>query len=93
VDVLDDEQLLYLTKYIHLNPQKTVGSVPTDFPYSSLRDYLRLNRKPKDWLDSTTIYQKFFPGAANAPAEYRQFLSSTADEKKLFSLLKQKTLE
>jgi len=44
VTVFDDEQLLYLTKYIHLNPQKSVGSVPTDFPYSSLRDFFPTRR-------------------------------------------------
>lgn len=93
VKVFDDEQLLYLTKYIHLNPKKTVGSVPTDYPYSSLRDYLQLNKKPKDWLDSKTILEKFYPNSLNPQKDYYSFIANTKDESKLDRLLKKKTLE
>ena len=93
VSVFDDEQLLYLTKYIHLNPQKSVGTVPTDFIYSSLRDYLLLNQKGKDWLDTQTVFDKFFSQSLNARKDYLSFLSSKKDELKLIQLLKQKTLE
>jgi putative transposase len=93
VNIFDDEQLLYLTKYIHLNPQKSAGTVPTDFIYSSLRDYLHLNQGYKNWLDSHTIYEKFFNQSKNAPADYLKFLSSLEDEKKIIKLLKQKLLE
>lgn len=93
VSVFDDEQLLYLTKYIHLNPQKSVGSVPTDFTYSSLRDYLRLNPDHKDWLDSQTIYDKFFSRSIKPVKDYLTFLSSTKDKSQLTKLLIKKTLE
>lgn len=93
VPVFDDEQLLYLSKYIHLNPQKSVGSVPTDFPYSSLRDYLQLNQIHKDWLDSQTIYEKFFPHSINPVKAYLSFLSSTKDQPQLTKLLGKKILE
>lgn len=93
VSVFDDEQLLYLTKYIHLNPQKIVGSVPTNFIYSSLRDYLRLNQKSKDWLDSKTIYGKFFSKALNPAADYHRLLAATNDHDQILKLLNKKTLE
>lgn len=93
IKVSDNNQLLYLTKYIHLNPQKSVGSVPTVFPYSSLRDYLLLNKKPKDWLDSKTILEKFYPNSKNPQKDYHSFLTNTKDESKLEKLLKNKTLE
>ena len=93
VHVFDDEQLLYLSKYIHLNPQRTVGSVPTDFRYSSLRDYLHLNQKPKDWLDSKSIFDKFFSKAINPVADYHSFLSASNDHAQIIKVLNKKTLE
>ncbi len=93
IKVFDDEQLLYLTKYIHLNPKKTVRTVLTEYPYSSLNDYLQLSKEPKDWLDSQTILKKFFKNSLNSPKEYRSFITNTKDESKLERLLKNKTLE
>lgn len=92
VHVSNDEQLLYLTKYIHLNPQKSVGTVPTDYPYSSLKNYLQLNKELKDWLDSKTILNKFFPKSLNPPKDYLAFLKDK-DNTKLKTILKNKTLE
>ncbi|MFC1627268.1 transposase [Patescibacteria group bacterium] len=93
VKVFDDEQLLYLTKYIHLNPAKTEGSVPTDYPYSSLADYLQLNKTVKDWLDSQTILKIFFSNSPNPQEDYLSFLASDKNNSKLKRLLKNKTLE
>ena len=92
VKIFEDEQLLYLTKYIHLNPQKSEGSVPSKFPYSSLKDYLQLNNKPKDWLDPKTIMKKFFPKSLNCPKDYLAFIKDQ-NNSKLKQLLKQKTLD
>src|SRR3989338_3672163 len=41
VQVYSDESLLYVSKYIHLNPAKAEGSDPSNYPYSSLTDYLK----------------------------------------------------
>ena len=94
VKVFDDEQLLYLTKYIHLNPVKiSEGSDPSDYPYSSLRDYLLLNKTEKDWLDSTTILQKFYPQSPNPQQEYLSFVLDTKDDSQSQIILKDSTLE
>jgi len=94
VKVLNGEQLLYLTKYIHLNPsKKTEGSVLSDYPYSSLADYLKLNKTIKDWLDSQTILKTFFPNSPNPQKKYRSFIANIKDEPKLEKLLKDTTLE
>jgi len=44
VEADTDEQLLYLSKYIHLNPKN-----PENYPHSSLLVYLN-QAKPLDWL-------------------------------------------
>ena len=93
IKVSSDQQLLYLTKYIHLNPQKTVGTVPTDYLYSSLKDYLLLNKNLKDWLYSKTILNKFYPNSPNPQKDYLDFLTNTKDDSQLKTILKSKTLE
>lgn len=50
-----DEQLLYLTKYIHLNPtsHNSAGSDPADYPYSSYKNYLGQINQP--WVKPAAI--------------------------------------
>jgi len=92
VKVFDDEQLLYLTKYIHLNSVKiTEGSDPSIYPYSSLRDYLLLNKAEKNWLDSTTILKKFYPKSLNPQQKYLSFILDTKDTSP--TILKDTTLD
>ncbi|KKS79209.1 MAG: hypothetical protein UV54_C0039G0008 [Candidatus Beckwithbacteria bacterium GW2011_GWA2_43_10] len=92
VKIFDNPQLLYLTKYIHLNPVKiTEGSDPSDYPYSSLADYLLLNKTEKDWLDSKTILQKFYPQSPNPQQEYLSFIQDTKETSP--DILKSSTLE
>lgn len=80
VKVFDDPQLLYLTKYIHLNPVKiTEGCDPSNYPYSSLADYLLLNKAEKDWLDSKTIIRKFYPKSLNPQQKYLSFILDAKD--------------
>ncbi|MDZ7587226.1 MAG: transposase [Patescibacteria group bacterium] len=84
IKVFNDHQLLYLTKYIHLNPLKTVGSVLTQYPYSSLA---------KDWLDSTTVLKKFYPKSLNPQQEYLSFIQNSKDHSQSQIILKDSTLE
>lgn len=92
VKVFDDEQLLYLTKYIHLNPVKiTEGSDPSVYPYSSLKDYLLLNKAEKDWLDSKSILKKFYPKSLNPQQEYLSFILDTKNLPQ--TILKESTLD
>lgn len=93
IKIFDNDQLLYLSKYIHLNPLKSVGSVLTNYPYSSLRDYLLLNKAEKDWLDSTTILKKFYPKSLNPQQEYLSFILDIKKDSQSQTILKNSTLE
>jgi putative transposase len=52
--VTSDEQLLHLTRYVHLNPV-SAGLVekPEDWPYSSYREYIERNKVPKMKISSS----------------------------------------
>jgi len=95
VKIFDNDQLLYLSKYIHLNPLKSVsvGSVLTNYPYSSLADYLLLNKAEKDWLDSKTIMQKFYPKSPNPQQKYLSFILDIKNDSQSQIILKNSTLE
>ncbi len=95
VKIFDNDQLLYLSKYIHLNPLKSVsvGSVLTNYPYSSLADYLLLNKAGKDWLDSTAILKKFYPKSFNPQSKYLSFILDTKNDSQSQTILKNSTLE
>jgi len=70
--VYRDESLLYVSKYIHLNPKELEGSDLSDYPYSSLRDYLNDNNK--DWLHPETIFQLYFPKSSRPQRQYRDYV-------------------
>jgi len=95
VKIFDNDQLLYLSKYIHLNPLKSVsvGSVLTNYPYSSLADYLLLNKAEKDWLDSKTIMQKFYPKSPNPQQKYLSFILDIKKDSQSQTILNHSTLE
>ena len=76
-----DEQLLHLTRYIHLNPS-SAGLVknPIDWNYSSLREYIDTENSSsicefKDIIDLT-------------PKSYRRFVFDQKDYQKNLSLVK-----
>ncbi len=78
VHVKDNEQLLYLSSYIHRNPRELSqwkGGKEEQYPYSSLQDYIDKNR----WggLLATDIIAEQFETTPNS--NYRDFVrSSTA---------------
>lgn len=65
VHVTTDEQLLHLTRYIHLNPTSAgLVNTPIDWRYSSLREYLTYNKDNicnfSQYVDLSKInYKKF----------------------------------
>ncbi|OGV93333.1 hypothetical protein A3B57_01875 [Microgenomates group bacterium RIFCSPLOWO2_01_FULL_47_10] len=81
VSVNSDEQLLYLTKYIHVNPTAlfTSGTVPEvklsreqllQYPYSSLNNYLgNINQA---WLNTKAILSYF--SKTNPHQQYADFI-------------------
>ena len=70
VEVDTDEQLLYLSKYIHQNPIKKVKKL-TKYPYSSLPVYLK-QAEPLDWL-----YPNYVLKLTN---NYSQYLNTPVKE-------------
>ena len=79
VVVETDEQLLYLSKYIHLNPSKLTKNL-NGYPYSSLPYYLK-QTEPVSWL-----YPEY---ALKLTRNYYQFFKSPTketDTKKIESL-------
>ncbi|OIP57644.1 MAG: hypothetical protein AUK12_03125 [Candidatus Levybacteria bacterium CG2_30_37_29] len=54
--VLDDNYLLYLSKYIHLNPQHLfAGSDPVEYPYSSYQYYI--GSKKAVWVKPSFVLE------------------------------------
>lgn len=84
VHIQDDEQLLYLSAYIHLNPRKLSewNKKEINFPWSSYQDYVNDNRWGK--ILETEIISKQFKNKK----EYKNFVetSGAKEEIKEFDL-------
>ena len=72
-------QLLYLSKYIHLNPSNLVGSQPTKYRYSSLTAFIDKSQTPA-WLHPELILNNFFPNSPNPHKKYHQFVTDKSDQ-------------
>lgn len=73
VHVNDNEQLLYLSTYIHRNPRELRGVAGKEHKYewSSYQDYLGVNRF-RPLLDCSFVLDQF-----NTAHEYREFVDSS----------------
>ena len=72
VTVDSDNQLLYLTKYIHNNPRELLKNIAlVDYPYSSYKHYVNTHPKP-DWLKITEILSFF--SKSNPNLSYKTFV-------------------
>lgn len=81
--VYPDDGLLYVSKYIHLNPKEMEGSDLSDYPWSSIKNYL--NNNNKDWLHPEIIFQTYFYKSGDPRLEYKNYLFTPVDtEKELF---------
>lgn len=87
VKVKSEEQLLYLTKYIHRNPSGLAGSLLTSYPYSSLNCYI--NEKLLTWFDPSPILAYF--SKTNKKLSYSNFISEVYDNEE--KILKNLTLD
>lgn len=83
-----DEYLLWLTRYIHRNPQEIIakGMLLFDFPYSSYPSYL--GKKKIDWINANEIllqvkdYQSFVEGVefdSKAPKSFPELILEVGD--------------
>jgi len=87
VPVTTDEQLLHLTRYIHLNPV-TSGIVekPEQWKYSSYKEYI----EPEKFKYPLCKYSDLFD---ITPPEYRKFVEDQKDYQRELAKLKKITLE
>jgi len=90
VRVESEEQLLHLSRYIHLNPYS--GYLVKDFkavfsyPYSSLSEYLNLSETAICQKETVRSYFK-------TPKAYKKFIVDRADYQRNLDLVKHKLLE
>lgn len=82
VIVESDEQLLYLSKYIHRNPIKITKKL-SDYPYSSYSAFINSIKLP-DWLRPEYVFK--------LQSNYQQFVEKPLMEKEINDL-KSLTLE
>lgn len=87
VAVKTPEQLLHLTRYVHLNPVTAfIVNKPEDWPYSSYREYINTcgGRKICD-------FESFIENLE--VSSYKEFVNSQIDHQRELSILKRLTLE
>lgn len=85
-----DEQLLHVSRYIHLNPYtsyvvKTLKELET-YPYSSFAEYL--NPQKTDFCHKKIVLENF-----KSPADYKKFVFNQADYQRRLEEIKHLTLE
>jgi putative transposase len=87
VEVGTDEQLLHLTRYIHLNPvTANLVEDPHDWSFSSYKEYLG----EKQFKDSICNYSRLLDVV---PENYKEFVSSRKEYQRELAGLKELFLE
>jgi len=82
VIVESDEQLLYLTKYIHRNPVETgIVATPSDYPWSSYHEYVR--SLPWNVCTTNTIMSLLGAHSETFALQYSTFCDTEVSEKEL----------
>lgn len=80
-----DEQLLHLTRYIHLNPTSdNLVSKPEDWPYSSYQEYLG---------ESVASLCNYKPYIAINPTIYKSFVEDRRDYQRKITQIKHMMIE
>ncbi|MDI6891229.1 MAG: transposase [Thermodesulfovibrionales bacterium] len=87
IEVGTDEQLLHLSRYIHLNPSTAnLVEKPEDWEFSSYREYIA----ETDDEDRLCNYSE---NISTGPADYRAFLNSQKDHQRELAKIKNLCLE
>lgn len=82
-----DEQLLHLTRYIHLNPiSANIVKKPEDWEFSSYREYLKKSTYGKGSCEFRDVID-------SSPKEYQIFTEERAPYQKELSKIKRQLLE
>lgn len=82
----NDQYLLHLSRYIHLNPHRLTGSNPVTYPYSSYQYFL--GQKHATWIKPEFILSYFHNEASNLVPKnidtYQKFVEDyLADSKEI----------
>jgi putative transposase len=75
VPIIDDTQLMHITRYIHLNHSKF-----RTWPYSSYHDYMGV---PQEWIVTKPILELF-----NSKQEYQEFVDDYEEMQRLRDTIK-----
>lgn len=87
VRIETDEQLLHLSRYIHLNPVTTyVVENPEDYLYSSYRSFI--GKEEYTFFDSLLILNQF-----SSKEKYKEFVLAQKDYQRTLSYIKHLLLE
>ncbi|OGD63674.1 hypothetical protein A2215_02055 [Candidatus Berkelbacteria bacterium RIFOXYA2_FULL_43_10] len=85
--VKDDDQLLHLTRYIHLNPTSAkLVKNPEDWMYSSYCEYLGIDSQQ----NTVCVFDKFIEVV---PEDYKKFVMDRKDYQAKLSAIKQLSIE
>ncbi|MFH1244406.1 MAG: transposase [bacterium] len=71
----EEQQFLYLTKYIHRNPLELTTKL-SEYPYSSYRNYLRIINQ--SWIHTDNVITYF--SQTNPKNSYRSFVEESVSE-------------
>lgn len=89
VRIETDEQLVYVSRYIHLNPA-TAFLIEIDqlkdYPWSSFRDYLSIN--PKSFVNTSVVLEHF-----RSRKQYEKFVFDQVDYQRELNKIKHLTFE
>lgn len=69
IDIHDENYLLWLSRYIHLNPANFIN-----YPYSSYDDYLQNKNTP--WINKSLILDYFSSNPLNKTKNYQEFVEN-----------------
>jgi putative transposase len=86
-NVMEEDYLLDLTKYIHLNPSEITSNIANT--YSSYSDYLGVTNTI--WVDKSTVLDKFKDNhfvVHNKIKSYKDFIENFKQDSELFQEIK-----
>jgi len=87
VRVETEEQLLHLSRYIHLNPVTAyLVEKPEDYPYSSYRIYI--GKESSDFINSSLVLAHF-----SSPKKYEEFVLAQKDYQRTLGAIQHLLLE
>lgn len=87
IRIENDEQLLHLSRYIHLNPVNSyLVENPENYPFSSYLSYL--GKKKLNFLDPSLVLNQF-----KSPKDYEKFVLARKEYQRELEKIKHLTLE